>query len=335
MKNTDEYSALRAILRPHRAIEVNNGDDAAVFGVQPAGSRVVMSTDTIVDTVHFDSAYFTPRQVGIKALESSASDIVAMAARPTHAVVALSLPDAYTLDDLKALYDGLYASGDRLGTAIIGGDISRTPGPLTLTVTVVGSLPASHEPRLRSGARPGDRVYVSGPLGGSHAGLRSFQSKLTGRRLVEKYHTEPACRIDLVDDLQRFASALIDISDGLASESWHIARASRVRVILAKESIPVLDCAREVATDLGEDPIDYALHGGEDYELLFTCGGAEVPRGAIEVGEILEGEGVFLKSGGNVAPLARGGFDHFSPAGPRGQSATAAKNSSMARGGAA
>ena len=249
-----EFAALSRLLgrlSPPAAGEVGAGDDAAVL----AGG-VVVAVDPVVEGVHFLRSLTSLADAGWKALARNVSDVAAMGAEPWCCVASVVGADE---DDLVQLYDGLLAAASHWGCPVVGGDLAAGPG-LVLTVTALGRLPAGAVPLLRSGARPGDGLYVSAPLGWGAAGLRALRAgTATGSRAAAWYaRPEPSVEVALAAR-SAGATAAIDISDGLAQDLDHLAVASRVGLRL--DDVPVADGAT----------LDDALHGGDEYHLAFSC----------------------------------------------------------------
>ncbi|TMV50998.1 thiamine-phosphate kinase [Paenibacillus mesophilus] len=346
----DEFALIRMLNRSRATgipddtksgVAVGIGDDAAVL--RPAGGKeLIVSCDTMVESVHFKPETMTYADIGYKAMASSLSDLAAMGAEPRWALIALAAPRTSSAEELRELYDGLYACAEQYGTAIVGGDTTSSPSGLTVTVTVIGEA-AAEGALLRSAAKPGDAVFVTGPLGGSAAGLHALLER-GGRagplhelpesiRPLAKAHRLPEPRIDagriLAAAGTRVCGALNDISDGLASEAWEIAEASGVHIVLFGDRIPQSDELRDYAAAVKADPLDFALYGGEDYELVGTVrqGKADELAALFEragkriwiVGEVAEpmtdgeGTGVTLaRSGGESGtPVGKKGYNHF------------------------
>src|SRR3954447_10559002 len=278
----------------HR-IAVGPGDDAAVVAVPD--NQVVVSTDMFVEGRHFRREWLSPYDVGRRVAAASAADIAAMGARPTALVVGLAMPADTTVEWTEALADGLRDEAMRCDASVVGGDLVRGD-VITLSVTVLGNLDG-RDAVTRSGARVGDVVAVAGRLGWSAAGLRALQAgDLVGplqdafRRPIPPYDVGPH-----VADLD--ATAMIDVSDGLAADLRHIARASGVRI----------DIDVSAVRTLGGDGItdDDVLTGGEDHALAFTIGSdVALPVGCTIIGRVSEGEGVYADG----QPIF-GGHDHF------------------------
>lgn len=266
---------------------VGPGDDAAVVSVPP-GFELAVTTDTLVAGRHFPSD--APGDlVGCRAMGVNLSDLAAMGADPSFCVVSLTVPRADVLW-IEAYARGIAEYASRYGASIVGGNIAR--GPLAVSVTAHGLVPAG-ERLLRSGARAGDTIFVSGTLGAGHAALLANDPRF--------YRIEP--RIHLGQALRGKASAAIDVSDGLLADLAHVCRASGVGARLTLETIPLAD---------GVEP-ETALTCGDDYELLFTgtdCSNVDEPVTAI--GEVVKGAGVTVVDRGNVRSIDRAqGYRHF------------------------
>ncbi|MFN8572413.1 MAG: thiamine-phosphate kinase [Gemmatimonadaceae bacterium] len=248
-----EFDVVRALLARWGGRAVGIGDDAAVFDVLP-GHRLVVSTDTSVDRVHFRREWLSPREIGWRATMAALSDLAAMAASPLGMVVALVLPPSDT-ELAMELADGIGDAAEAANTPIMGGDLSHGE-TLTIGVTVFGSSPT---PIGRHGARPGDLLFVTGALGGPGAALRSWMTGGTPADALRARFAHPVARLAEARWLaDHGARALIDISDGLASEARHLAAASDVEVEVDLDKVPVLS---------GISARDAAL-SGEEYELL-------------------------------------------------------------------
>jgi thiamine-monophosphate kinase len=255
-------------------VVIGPGDDAAV--IKPdRGAFDVLTTDALVDGVHFDRRFVPADAIGHRALAVNLSDLAAMGASPRAALLSLALPPALNVTTLDELLDGMLALAATHHVTLIGGNITRTPGPLTLDVTAIGSV----RPRrvlTRAGARPGDEVYVTGTLGEAAVGLRklqSFQSTVGGPAdaCVTRYlRPEPRVRAGMLLGRNRAASSCMDVSDGLADSVRQVAEASRVGITLDASAIPITAEVRDAQSRAGHDPLDPALSGGDDYELFFT-----------------------------------------------------------------
>jgi thiamine-monophosphate kinase len=265
-------------------LEVGSGDDAAVVR---ASDRAVVSTDAVVEGVHFDLSTHSYADVGHKALATALSDLAAMGVGPGEAYVAIGVPEDTDPERLAELADAMEALADRSGVTVAGGDVTRSP-VLFLAVTVIGWADESDPVVTRGGAQPGDRVGVTGTLGGA-ADLTSDRAR------------RPTPRFDLGPALARAgATSMIDVSDGIATDARHLAERSGVHIEIALERLPL---AAGVS-----DPI-VAATAGEDYELLFTAPvDSDVPGDVTWIGAVTEGSGLTLVHKGEDVELS--GYEH-------------------------
>ena len=313
---------------------VGIGDDAAAFRTS-TNLLTLLTTDVLIEGVHFDLDYFTFQQLGWRALAVNLSDIAAMGGRPKYAVFSLGLPKKIQVESVEEFYQGAKELGNKFQTAVIGGDTTQSPDRLFISVTVLGEV-KEEKLTLRSGAEVGDAVFVTGTLGGAHAGLQLLKSgdtrlsppskgELKGGVLTDK-HLTPQPRIDegrfLVDNFA--IHSMIDVSDGLASEVNHIYKQSNVGALLNAHDIPIDSATEEAADFFKEQPLNYALTVGEDFELLFTAS-EEVANelqkkfrekfgfGCSKIGSIKPPkDGVALKTqDGKLVPILAKGYEHF------------------------
>lgn len=313
-------------------VEVGIGDDTAVLAV-PAGHKLLATTDLLIEDVHFRRISAGPADIGWKALAVNLSDIAAMGGIPRWALVALAVPADTDVEAVDAFYSGMAEAAAPHGVSVVGGDTSAAPGGWMVNVTLLGIHPG--QPRLRTHARAGDAVAVTGGLGAAAAGLHALELGLdrardagvAGAPLAEitRAHLRPRARVGEGRWLGQAPGvhAMMDCSDGLATDLGHICRESRVSARVRLEQIPVAAAAREAARALGGDAREWAVRGGEDYELLLTCDPAAVdqliaglaaatgtPLTVIGRIEGAAGEIVFVDADG--APVTmRGGFEHF------------------------
>jgi thiamine-monophosphate kinase len=277
--------------RPGELVQLGSGDDLAVLK-WPADELLLAGVDQILDTVHFDSAIHPPRAIGQKAMNRNLSDCAAMACQPIASVATVALPMGVGLEYAKELYLGMESAAAAFDCAIVGGDTSSWNGKLAMTVTIFGRADGI-VPITRSGARPGDGVFVSGALGGS----------LLGR------HIAFTPRVKLARELARHhrITAMIDISDGLSRDLRHICRQSGVGVIIAAAAVPIHADAVAMSAD-GRSPLQHALHDGEDYELLLTSPD-DLP-GVTRIGIITAELEILLRDGDKLAPLEPLAWQH-------------------------
>jgi len=278
------------------------GDDMAEIQLGD-GMSVLITTDMLLDGVHFDLKGATLKQVGYKAMAVSGSDCAAMATIPVAAVVSVALPKGFGEEELKQLHSGITIAGERIGCALVGGDITRwnNENPLAISVAML-SKQAGNKPIKRSGAKVGDSICVTGLLGG--AGY--------GKHLEFEPRIKEAIKIAQKAEV----NAMIDISDGLSSDLSRICQASKVGAIIDAEQIPISDEARK-----GEDPLGSALNDGEDFELLFTLSEKDFQRlqkqwdgpiGITRIGTITDTSKMQMKMpDGQISDLQPKGYDHF------------------------
>jgi thiamine-monophosphate kinase len=303
------------------SLRIGIGDDAAVL--HPAvGAEWVVTTDAFLENVHFLRKIHPAKAVGYKALARAASDVAAMGARARYFFLTLGLPDVCTGAWLDGFLDGMARAARRFGLVLAGGDTTKYQ-LIVASLTVMGEVDRG-KAILRSGARPGDLLCVSGRLGEAELGLQLIQRKLHKHqrwtRLLKK-HFYPEPRLALGEWLaaHRCATSMIDTSDGLSTDLGHLCKASRVGAIVRAPKIPAVKIPAELQR-LGLDPLDLALHGGEDYELLFTVPkklAARMPRTVKNVpvtiiGEITSRRGItVVNAKGPGKPLQAGGWDPF------------------------
>lgn len=303
-------------------VVVGPGDDAAVIAPE-RGALDVLTTDALVDGVHFDRRFVPPDAIGHRALAVNLSDLAAMGAMPRAVLLSLVLPDTLDVTVIDGLLDGLLALAATHNVAVVGGNISRTPGPLMVDITAIGSA----KPRrvmTRSGARPGDAVYLTGSVGDGLVGLRSLQAPgdPTPTLCRERYlRPQPRVRAGMLLGRNRAASACMDTSDGLADAARQIAEASGVGITLDASALPIGAEARQWHAAQGQSALDAVLAGGDDYELLFTVrpghrGRLRNVRRSLgdlpitQVGVVTKERTLSLRTDGGQHSLPEG-FDHF------------------------
>lgn len=311
IKDIGEFELIDRITKKPKSknVLVGIGDDAAV--VKMKKDLQILTTDCLVEGDHFKREWFTPRQIGMKAIEINVSDVAAMGGIPKYVLVSLCLPQDLKVDFVEEMYKGMWKTCDKYNIEIIGGNMTHSK-QIVISITLTGEVDKKNL-SLRSGAKPGDFIFVSGHIGNGRAGLRVFQEKLKGFEDVRKNYLEPKAQLKKALEIAPYVNSMIDISDGLAPEIKHICDESKCGAIIYKEKIPVKEVVRKVAGALGEDEYDYALFGGEDFELVYT-----VPKeylGKIKgflVGEITKDRQIKISSRGKEKFMTKKGYDHFS-----------------------
>lgn len=302
------------------------GDDAAVLAPEP-GQYLLWTIDTLVEGVHFDLDYTPLKQLGRKALAVNLSDIAAMGGEPQYALWSLGWKPEQDLDGALEIAAGLQAMAQQYQVALIGGDTVKSPAGLMLTLTVLGRV-RPEEMLSRDGAQVGDTVYVTGFLGEAAAGLEVLRHRLVlpeAQRLpliTAFLEPQPQLTAARVLAQNHLATALIDLSDGVASDLYQICRQSRVGAQVQAAQVPVSGRVRQAAALLQRDPLTLALMGGEDYGLLFTVAARQEERlpgsfktaglpPPVAIGRIVPGTGVSLVSSQGERDISGEGFDHF------------------------
>lgn len=307
--------------------ETGIGDDAAVLPLR--AGKVALSTDMLVEGTHFDLRYFRPEEVGWRALMANLSDLAAMGASPLGYLVSLAAPPDTPVRLLDKIFQGMARAGRPSGIRLLGGDTCRGDR-IVLSLTVVGKI-VRGRPVLRSGARPGDLLFVTGEPGWSYLGLRLLSSgrpehPAGWRREAMRRHLLPEARLKEGAAAARCGavSAMIDVSDGILSDLDHLLKEERMGAVLDERAFRLSGRFRKAAAELGEDPAIAFLSGGEDYELLMTVrphrygafkrAGRSFPSGVIPIGMVTRDPGVRLRradgSWVETALLPRG-FSHF------------------------
>jgi thiamine-monophosphate kinase len=306
---------------------VGIGDDAAV--VEPERNRLeVFTVDALVEDVHFDAAFTPAEAIGYRALAVNLSDLAAMGAAPRSGLLSLALPGRLAVADFDAIVQGIAKLAARHRVHIAGGNLTRSPGPLMIDISLAGTV-KRRSVLLRSGARAGDELYVSGSIGAAAAGLQVLRAKsATMASVVEHFdactrrylYPEPRVRLGVLLGRNRAATACVDLSDGLADGVRQMAVASGVGAVIDADALPIDADARRWFEARGADPVHEALTGGDDYELLFAArprlssrlraamrhGGAPIAR----IGVCTAERSIVLRRGGADAPWPRG-YSHF------------------------
>jgi thiamine-monophosphate kinase len=263
-------TGIRRQTRQGRGVIAGIGDDCAILRIPP-GHQALVTTDFSLEGVHFRREWHPPEVVGHRCLVRGLSDIAAMGGEPIAAFLSLAVPRSLPQSWVDRFLKGLLRLADKFGTSLAGGDTAESPGGVLADIVVVGSVPKGAALR-RSGARPGDRIYVSGALGGSAAALNLLFSGHKLRAADFPQHFRPLPRLEVGQFLRRkkLASAMIDISDGLSTDLAHICEESGVGAEIQSDAIP----RSAIGKPGHEVDLNFAVHGGDDYELLFTA-----PRG--------------------------------------------------------
>jgi thiamine-monophosphate kinase len=303
------------------------GDDCAVLEAH-SGASLLVTTDLLVEDVHFRRRWAEPADIGAKALAVNVSDIAAMGGIPRWALVGLGCPKGTGVDEIEAFYEGALAVADAHGVVIVGGDTSASPSGWLVSVTLLGD---AVRPILRSTARPGDVIAVTGTLGRAAAGLAILERETAPRGVdparideVTAAHLRPRARVPEARWLADAGgvTAMMDLSDGLGTDLGRLVAESGVGARVDVDRLPVGDATRAVAEALDIDPLDWATGGGEDYELLVVCDSGATGRlrdGLADatgtpltaVGEIVPGSGTRWIDGRGRAVKVAAGFEHF------------------------
>ena len=309
MNEFELIARLTKSLPTNQTVVAGAGDDCAVLDFGLPDQWLLFKTDAIVEGVHFTKDT-PPEKIGHKALARCLSDIAAMAGTPTAALVTIALPPGFGVKFIEAIYDGMKALAQKHGTAIVGGETTTNPGGILISIALLGLVPRG-KAVLRSGAKVGDAIFVTGELGGSLAGKHlEFEPRLAEARWLAEHFP---------------IHAMIDLSDGLAGDMRHILKASRVGAELLKPAIPISQAAKLRAKEGSrtQSPFAAALTDGEDFELLFTVAGADAvklldawkkqfPKLRLScIGKITAGEGVTIRDKHGIQPLTAHGYVHF------------------------
>ncbi len=325
LKELGEFGLIERIaarVRRRTGIRIGIGDDAAAF--EPtAGLISLVTTDMLVEGIHFDLSLCDAVSLGKKALAVNLSDIAAMGGIPRYFLLSLAVPGHVTVEFLDAFVEGMLEMGDRFGVILIGGDTSAAKAGLVISISVIGE----QSPGLvisRSGAKPGDLIFVTGTLGDSALGLAMLKAGVReGPAITRHLDPLPRVREGMMLAGAVIPTAMIDISDGLLADLGHILELSRVGARLHLKQLPLSDEYRDKQPLFSEDIFAFPLSGGEDYELLFTAPPAKVPllRSIAEktgtmirnIGEITSTTGLsLLAPDGSEYRPERHGYDHFS-----------------------
>ena len=313
------------------------GDDAAVFRYGDTGPATVVSTDLLVEGIHFDLVYHPLRHLGYKAVVVNLSDVYAMNATPRQITFSMALSSKVSVEAVDELMAGVHAACEAYDVDLVGGDTTSSMGGIALTVTALGEADPARI-AYRSGAKVGDLLCVTGHLGAAYLGLQllerekqlflddpQIQPTLDEAAVLVGAQLKPEARRDIIEAFAKtdlVPTSMIDVSDGLASELYHICKASGVGALVEESGVPIHPDAQLKALDFKLDPITCALSGGEDYELLFTIDPADTEKvrflpDLYIAGEIVPAaDGLKLHTkGGNLHAIPAQGWRHFSPNG--------------------
>src|SRR5688572_11389583 len=331
----DEFDFIRS-LRERAAVSpsvTGIGDDAAIVQTTP-GKETVVTTDLLIEDIDFRRTTIPPYLLGHKALAVSLSDIAAMGSRPRWSLISIGVPaDVWQTDFVDRFYSGLFELAGRYDVQLIGGDTSRTEAKIAVDSIVLGECAAGHAIK-RSGAKPGDQIFVTGSLGAAAAGLRLVErgahlaeqnidqedSQKLDHVLLRRLRPVPRVGWGIVLGEERLATAMVDLSDGLSSVLNHLCEASGAGALIESSLLPIDSQVTELCGRRALDPLQLALHGGEDFELLFTVNAdhvARLPRKVdgthiTRIGEIrVQDDGVKISEGRRVWELNPGGWKHF------------------------
>lgn len=312
--------------------ELSIGDDAAV--INPEGKKVVISTDTLAEGVHFNLGYVPLKHLGYKAVVVNLSDIAAMNATPTQILVSLAVSNRFPVEALEEIYHGISLACNKYKVDLIGGDTTSSQTGLVITITAIG-LENSENIIQRKGAKENDLLVVSGDLGGAYAGLQilerehsvyladpNMQPEMEGYDYILERQLKPEARTDvkkMLEDLNIKPTSMIDISDGLASEILHLSKHSHVGFQIYENKIPLDPLTVSTAEELNLNPTMCALNGGEDYELLFTISPNDFEKIKNDMDFSIIGHAVELNAGNNLVlsgsneltPLTAQGWNPF------------------------
>ena len=324
-------SRLRRITRNGDSVVIGIGDDAAV--IQSDGDKdLIACCDLMVEGVHFRSEWMPPRLLGRKALAVNLSDVAAMGGIPKFAMSSIALPSRFGSDFIYELLEGLLELANACGVSIIGGDTSSSPDSLFIDVSVIGECERG-QAVTRGGAKNGDQIFVTGSLGASALGLLLLDEgfrlgdstienePMRHQALLKHLSPEPPLKAGSKLAEARLATAMIDISDGLSTDLYHILEESNCGAVIDADKLPIAECVKSIASTVdGIDALRLALHGGEEYELLFTARPENLTRVfevstelGIEItaiGEIVDGKGLQLLHDGVSEQIKPEGFEH-------------------------
>jgi len=307
------------------------GDDAAV--IDNGGLCTVVSTDMLVEGIHFDLAYTPLKHLGYKSVVVNLSDIYAMNATPQQITVSLAISNRFSVEALDELYEGIQAACNHYNVDLVGGDTTSSPKGLVISVTAIGQA-EKNQIVYRNGARVGDLICITGDLGAAYLGLQllerekriwlenpDVQPDLENQKYAIGRQLKPEARREAIETFRKVGlkpTSMIDISDGLASEIYHLCKQSNTGALIEESGVPINPEIQLLALQFKLDPVTCALSGGEDYELLFTIAPEDIEKVRFLPEIYIAGEmtqpsdGIKLSTtGGNLHPITAQGWKHF------------------------
>ena len=321
LKDVGEFNFIRHIndntIHDPSTVITGIGDDCAVYNAIDKTDQLI-STDTMVEGVHFSFHYMMPYDVGYRLMSANLSDIAAMGGSPRQIVLSVAVPEYVDTTILDEIYRGIKDQCARYHVNILGGDTVRTEGPMVWTVTIIGDVPKGTAV-MRSGAQVGDLVGVTNYVGYAATGLGALSYNLEGYHITKIGHQRPNPQIELGQRLRQLGiHSMNDISDGLGSELNEIASASNVSIVIEEKAIPLHEETYELARYLQTNPVDYALYGGEDFQLVFTAPKSLLPKlenlaGITIIGEVLSGPSrvQMVTPDKTIKTIEAKGYNHF------------------------
>ena len=334
LKDLGEFGLIERLTKKIKLFNENTllgpGDDAAIIN---SSKEILVSSDMLVEGIHFDMAFTPLKHLGYKSVIVNISDIYAMNGTPKQITVGLAISSKYTLEAIEEFYDGILLACEKYKVDVIGGDITSCINGLTISVTAIGEA-MKKEIVKRSGAKENDLLITTGDLGGAYMGLNvlqrekevwksnpNMQPELDNYNYILERQLKPEARRDVIEFLKKcnvIPTSMIDISDGLASEVFHICTSSNVGCQLYEEKIPIDPQTYQTSMDFNTNPTVSALNGGEDYELLFTINQKDYEKikndpNLTVIGHITKkSQGINLIGNGNSStPLQAQGWNHF------------------------
>ncbi len=330
-----EFGLIEHLTKNHKLLNPSSvkgvGDDAAV--IDNGGLLTVISTDSLIEGIHFDLMYTPLKHLGYKSVVVSLSDIYAMNAIPRQVTVSIAISNRFSVEAMDEFYEGVYSACERYNVDLVGGDTTSSPKGFFINTTAIGQV-IKEKITYRNTAKVGDLLCVTGDLGGAYLGLQilerekqiylsnpGVQPDMEGQNYIIGRQLKPEARKDMIELFEKsklIPTSMIDISDGLASEVFHICKQSNVGAWVEESGVPIKQDVELMAIKFKMDPITVALSGGEDYELLFTIDPSDIEKvkympDIYIMGEIVEAkDGINLHTkGGNVHPIQAQGWKHF------------------------